>query len=150
MAGLARVLVLEARFYADLADALFEGARLELDAAGVAVERIAVPGCFELPAALAAVLRNEGMAGRFAGYVALGVVIRGETDHYDYICQEVSRGLMQLSIDHALALGFGVLTCHDGAQARARASVAEKNKGGDAARACLAMIALHRRLAAGA
>lgn len=140
-----RVLILEARFYEELADQLAAGAIGSLEAAGVTVERLAVPGCFELPSALAGILRSP-QGKRYGGYVALGCVIRGETDHYDFICQEVSRGLMDLSINPGCALGFGVLTCHDYEQAWARADVNGKNKGGDAAEACLRMIALRRSL----
>ena len=83
---------------------------------------------------------------RYAGFVALGCVIRGETDHYDHICREASRALMDLAVDHSLALGFGVLTCDTYEQARVRAAVEEKNKGGDAARACLRMMEIKRDL----
>lgn len=141
------VLVVEARFYEDLADDLVSGARAVLDAAGVPFERIAVPGCFELPAAIRFAIGEGAGTGRYLGAVALGCVIRGETDHYDHICREVSRALMDLSIARCLPLGFGVLTCATYEQARVRAAVGGKNKGADAARACLQMIGLRRQLA---
>ena len=112
-------------------------------------KRVAVPGCFELPAAIRFAIGDGPETGPWQGVVALGCVIRGETDHYDHICREVSRALMDLSVGRRLPLGFGVLTCATYAQAKVRAAVAGKNKGADAARACLRMIEL-RRLLAGA
>jgi 6,7-dimethyl-8-ribityllumazine synthase len=107
-----------------------------------------VPGAFEIPAAITFALRatERGLARRpFDGYLALGCVIRGETSHYDYVCSESARGLQDLAVQHGLAIGYGILTCENGSQAWARARVAEKNKGGGAAQACLAMIALKRQ-----
>ncbi|MBU0723552.1 MAG: 6,7-dimethyl-8-ribityllumazine synthase [Alphaproteobacteria bacterium] len=135
------VLIVEARFYEDLADELVKGAIAALEAAGIGYERVAVPGAFEIPAAIAFAARSD----RFAGYIALGCVIRGETTHYDYVCGESARGLQDLAIQRNLAIGYGILTCENGEQAWARASVAKKNKGKDAAEACLAMIALKQR-----
>lgn len=143
-----RVLIVEARFYEDIADELAKGAIAELDAAGVGYERIAVPGAFEVPAAIHFALHSMEVhtASRdYAGFIALGCVIRGETDHYDHICRETSRALMDIAVNNQVALGFGVLTCETGEQARERASVARKNKGADAARACLRMMELRRR-----
>jgi 6,7-dimethyl-8-ribityllumazine synthase len=123
-----------------------------LEAAGVDCEREAVPGSFELPAAIRLALdaRAPGTGRpRFDGFVALGCVIRGETDHYDHVCREASRGLMDLTLAHGIALGFGLLTCETYEQARVRAALDGGNKGAAAANACLAMIALRRRLAAG-
>ncbi len=145
-----RILVLEARFYEDLADQLAEGAGAVLAAAGALVERQAVPGCFELPLAMKLRLASAPETGRFDGVVALGCVIRGETDHYDHICREVSRALMDLSVGLDMPLGFGVLTCPSYPLARVRASVTGKNKGAEAAHACLEMIALKRRVIPGA
>lgn len=142
-----RVLIVEARFYEDLADELVKGARAVLDAAGVEHERIAVPGAFEVPAAIAFAQRameRDTAPARYAGYVALGCVIRGETSHYDHICTETSRALMDLATRGNLAIGFGILTCENGEQARVRAAVRGKNKGADAARACLRMMELKR------
>lgn len=135
------VLIVEARFYEDLADELVKGAMAALDAAGATYDRIAVPGAFEIPAAIG----YAAQSGRFAGYIALGCVIRGETTHYDYVCGESARGLQDLAIQRHLAIGYGILTCESGEQAWVRASVAKKNKGKDAAEACLAMIKLKQR-----
>jgi len=137
-----RVLVVEARFYADIADEMTRGAIATLESAGAVVERIAVPGAFELPAAIA--FAADG--GRHDGYVALGCVIRGETSHYDYVCAESARGLADLARRERLVIGYGVLTCDSRDQAWARASIEGGNKGRTAAEACLAMIALKRRL----
>jgi 6,7-dimethyl-8-ribityllumazine synthase len=143
-----RVLVVEARFYADIADELLAGAADGLQAFGAAFDVISVPGAFELPAAIAmahdGAQRPEGVV--YDGYVALGCVIRGETTHYDYVCSESARGLMELSVNTRLPIGYGVLTVEDADQAWARARRSEGDKGGMAARACLDMIALKRRL----
>ncbi|MSO93682.1 MAG: 6,7-dimethyl-8-ribityllumazine synthase [Rhodospirillales bacterium] len=137
-----RVLILESRYYEEVADQLLAGASAVLESGGASIERITVPGVFEIPAALALAVRTR----RFDGFVALGCVIRGETDHYDHICRESSRALMSLAVDRGLALGFGVLTCATREQAVERAAVDRKNKGAEAARACLRMIELKRRL----
>jgi 6,7-dimethyl-8-ribityllumazine synthase len=143
-----RILVVEARFYDAISDALLEGASDALRAFGADFDVVTVPGAFELPAAIA--YAEEGghrPAGvRYDGYVALGCVIRGETTHYDYVCGESARGLMTLSIEKGMAIGYGVLTVEDEAQAWARARISEGDKGGFAARACLDMIVLRRRL----
>ncbi len=139
-----RVLIVEARFYEGIADALTAGATAALDEAGVAYERVAVPGAFEIPAAIALAWRAG--AG-FDGAVALGCVIRGETTHYDYVCGESARALQNLAVDEGVPIGYGILTCETGAQAHTRADPAQKDKGGEAARACLEMIALRRRFA---
>lgn len=142
------ILVIEARFYADLADALYAGAAAALDAGGVTYERISVPGVFEIPAVISMAVRSmDFFAGRrrFDGYVALGCVIRGETTHYDYVCSESARKLQDLACEHSLALGYGIITCENGDQAWARADPQRKNKGGEAAKACLAMLDVKRR-----
>jgi 6,7-dimethyl-8-ribityllumazine synthase len=143
-----RILVVEARYYDAISDALLEGASDALRAFGADFDVITVPGAFELPAAIA--FAEEGghrPAGvRYDGYVALGCVIRGETTHYDYVCGESARGLMTLSIEKGLAVGYGVLTVEDEAQAWARARMSEGDKGGFAARTCLDMVVLKRRL----
>lgn len=145
-----RVLVIEARFYADLAEQMFEGARRVLDAAPAGWTRAWVPGSFELPAALRfAIDGAAGEAGGWDGYVVLGCVIEGETDHYAHICRETSRALMDLAVGRAVPLGFGLLTCRSYPQALERARVDGQDKGGDAARACLRMIELKAALAAG-
>jgi 6,7-dimethyl-8-ribityllumazine synthase len=137
-----RVLIVEARFYDDLADALLAGAREVLEAFGAEVEVVTVPGALEVPGAVA--MADRANAG-FDGYVALGCVIRGETYHFDIVSNESARGLMELSIREGLAIGNGILTVEDEAQAWARANASEGDKGGAAARACLEMIALKRR-----
>jgi 6,7-dimethyl-8-ribityllumazine synthase len=144
-----RVLVVDAVFYADIAEALLSGAAAELDGAGARWRRLSVPGAFEIPAAIEMVRRaaERGNAeAAFDGAVALGCVIRGETTHYDYVCVESARGLQELGVRHGLPIGYGILTCESGEQAWERADPARKNKGGDAARACLEMIALKTRL----
>ena len=143
------VLIIEARFYDHINDGLLAGATAALEAAGMNVERITVPGIFEIPAALRLVLASQAQGtirSRYVGYVTLGCAIQGETDHYDFICAECMRGLADLAIDHQLALGNGVLTVHNEAQALARSEPARKNFGGQAARACLRMIALKQEL----
>ena len=143
MANKPRVLIVEARFYEDIADALVKGAIAALENAGCDYERISVPGVFEVPAAVsmayASTVDDSGLA-KYDGVISLGCVIRGETDHYDHICREVSRGLMDLSIDLMMPHGFGILTCENRDQAWARADTAQRNIGGRAAEACLRMI----------
>lgn len=140
MADPVHILIAEARFYDDVADELVAGAKVVLEEAGATYETVAVPGAYELPAAV----RMAVESGRFDGYIALGCVIRGETSHYDYVCGESARGLMALSTRHGIALGYGILTTENREQAWARASRAEKDKGAVAARACLDMVALRR------
>lgn len=135
------ILIIEARFYDDIADELSAGAIAELEKAGVSYEKIAVPGALEIPAAI----RMAMETGRYAGYVALGCVIRGETTHYDYVCAESARGLSDLATHHMQAIGNGILTVENRTQALARARVAHKNKGGFAAHACLTMLQLKRQ-----
>jgi 6,7-dimethyl-8-ribityllumazine synthase len=144
-------MIVEARFYQALADELARGAVAALEAAGATYERHVVPGAFEIPAAIAMALRAaeaDPKGRRIDGFLALGCVIRGETSHYDYVAGESARGLQDLASRHGIALGYGILTCENGDQAWARARVDRKDKGGDAARACLAMIALQRSLGA--
>jgi 6,7-dimethyl-8-ribityllumazine synthase len=142
------LLIVEARFYAEIADELLAGARKALAAAGATHDLVSVPGALEIPAAIAFAER-AAQAGRtrYDGYVALGCVIRGETTHYDIVAGESARGLMDLSL-RPLAIGNGILTCENFAQAFARASVADMDKGGGAAGAALAMIGLRGRFGA--
>ncbi len=135
------ILVAEARFYEDIADELMLGACAVLDDAGATYETVAVPGAFEIPAAF----RMAEESGRFDGYVALGCVIRGETDHYEHICREVSRALMEFTINEQAPHGFGILTCENRDQAWERADVEQRNLGARAARACLRMMELKDR-----
>ena len=144
MTEVQRVLILEARFYEDIADQLVAGAVGALDAAGTSHERISVPGAFELPAALAMSIDSR----RYDGFIALGCVIRGETSHYEHVCGECARGLAMLAERHRIALGFGVVTAENGEQAWERAATDRKNKGADAAQACLAMMAIRASLGA--
>jgi 6,7-dimethyl-8-ribityllumazine synthase len=135
------ILIVEARFYTEIADAQLDGATTALKAAGATFERISVPGALEIPAAVS--LAHD--TGRFDGYVALGCVIRGETYHFEIVAGESARGLMALAMD-GLAIGNGILTVENEAQAWARARRSEKDKGGEAAKAALAMIALREAL----
>jgi 6,7-dimethyl-8-ribityllumazine synthase len=135
----ARILIVESRFYADIADALIAGAEREIGKNGALSERVVVPGAFEIPGAIALA------ADRYDGFVALGCVIRGETTHYDYVCGESARGLMDLAVHRKLAIGYGIVTVDNPDQAWARAAIDRGDKGGDAAHACLAMVALGRR-----
>ncbi len=157
MADYPHVMIVEARFYDDIADELAKGACAALERAGASWKRYPVPGTFEIPAAIRIAVGGQELdeasghfrphygEGFYDGYVALGCVIRGETSHYDHVCQESARGLQDLALRHGLALGYGVLTCEnrDQAWARARAD-GPRDHGGAAARACLAMIELRR------
>ncbi|SNY93090.1 6,7-dimethyl-8-ribityllumazine synthase [Cohaesibacter sp. ES.047] len=140
------ILIIEARFYEDLADELARGAMAALDEAGASYERIAVPGVLEIPAALSMALASveEGI-NDYDGYVTLGVVIRGETSHYDIVSNESARAIMDLSVEGCIAVGNGIQTVENGDQAWARARVSDKNKGGAAAQAALAMVELRSK-----
>ena len=138
-------LIIDARFYTDLADELVKGASAELERLGASFERISVPGVLEIPAALSMVLDSD-RAERIDGYVLLGCVIRGETSHYDIVAGESARAVMDMAVDLGLALGNGILTVENGAQAWARARVTEKNKGGAAAAAAYHMATLRDEL----
>ncbi|HEX6980003.1 MAG TPA: 6,7-dimethyl-8-ribityllumazine synthase [Alphaproteobacteria bacterium] len=143
------IMIVEARFYEPIADELVRGATAALERAGASHERFAVPGAFEVPAAIRFAVDAMGAAPgrrRFDGFVALGCVIRGETTHYDYVCQESARGLQDLALKFSLAIGYGILTVENEEQAWERARVDLGNKGGAAAEACLAMIDIKRRL----
>ena len=139
---MAHIVIAEARFYAHLNDMLLAGARAALEAAGHSHETITVPGALELPAAIALAAESGG----FAAFVALGVVIRGETYHFEIVAGESARALMALTLD-GLAIGNGILTVENEAQALVRADPAQGDKGGDAARAALALLALQDRFA---
>ena len=140
---MAKILIIEARFYDHLNDMLIAGAKAAIKAAGFKSEVITVPGALEIPGAIA--LADQ--SGDYAGYVAIGVVIRGETYHFEIVANESARGLMKLATRRKLAIGNGILTVEDEEQAWARARVSEGDKGGFAARACLDMVALKRRFA---
>lgn len=142
-----RVLIVEARFYVELADALLLGARDALTAFGAEHDVVTVPGALEIPAAIAMADQRPGYGGPgYDGYVALGTVIRGETHHFEVVANESARGLMDLALGRGLAIGNGILTVEDEEQAWARARMREGDKGGFAARACLDMITLRRQL----
>jgi 6,7-dimethyl-8-ribityllumazine synthase len=145
----ARLLVVEARFYDDIADALLAGATRVLEAAQVSFDRISVPGSLEIPGAIAIALDAAEWRGQpYDGVVALGCVIRGDTIHFEIVSIESARALIDLSVARALPLGNGIVTVNTEAQAWARARPEEGDKGGDAARAALAMVRLKRTLGA--
>ncbi|HZF44709.1 MAG TPA: 6,7-dimethyl-8-ribityllumazine synthase [Sphingomonadaceae bacterium] len=137
---MANFLIVEARFYDHLNDLLVEGARTALESAGHSVDVLTVPGALEIPGALA--LASE--SGRYDGYVGIGVVIRGETYHFEIVAGESARGIMALTMD-GLAIGNGILTVENEAQALVRADPAQKNKGGEAAKAALALLAIREK-----
>lgn len=143
-----RIMIVESRYYDDVAAALLEGATRALDEAGAVYERIEVPGAFEIPAAVRFVSSGAAENSDFDGFVTLGCVIRGETTHYDYVCQESARALQDLAVQHALPIGYGILTCENRDQAMARAAVDRGDKGGFVARACLTMIDLKAKFGA--
>jgi len=144
----ARVLIVEARYYADIADNLATGAIQLLDDANIAYDRIMVPGVFEVPAAIRFAIHamdQHANTTHYSGFMGMGCVIRGETDHYEHICREASRAIMDLSMIHCAAIGFGILTCETMEQARVRASVTDKNKGAEVAEACIRMMQLKQQ-----
>lgn len=143
-----RLLIVEARFYEDIADELMSGAVAAIESAGADYDCVSVPGCLEIPAAIAmAVEEMENGGAEYDGFVALGCVIRGETSHYDIVAGESARALMDLAIEECIAIGNGIITCENSDQAWARARVTEKNKGGGAAEAALEMLKLRRKFA---
>lgn len=138
-----KVLLVEARYYEDISDGLAAGAIRVLEAAGVSYDRVTVPGALEIPGAVALAEDAVQRGVRdYDGYIALGCVIRGETSHYDTVAGESARALMDLTVYDNLAVGNGILTVENQAQAWARANPEDKDKGGDAARAALRMIEL--------
>ncbi|WHO38756.1 6,7-dimethyl-8-ribityllumazine synthase [Sphingobium sp. AP49] len=137
---MAKFLIVEARFYDHLNDLLIEGAKAALDEAGHKYEVVTVPGALEIPGAIALAAET----GRYDGFVAIGVVIRGETYHFEVVSNESARGLMALSMD-AIAIGNGILTVENEEQALVRARPDQKDKGGEAAKAAIAMLALRER-----
>lgn len=143
------LLIVEARFYDDMADALLDGAKSALDAAGATYDVVTVMGALEIPAAITFALIGEEEGGtHYDGFVALGMIMRGETYHFDIVANESARALMDLSVDAALAIGNGILTVDTDEQAWARAKKSELDKGGFAAKAALTMIALKKRFGA--
>lgn len=142
MADASKILIVDAAYYQDIADHLFSGAADALKTEGYTWERLSVPGVFEVPAAIAHAAKSRE---NFAGYIALGCVIRGQTDHYDHVCRESSRACMELSVQSGLAVGFGMLTCENMEQALERADVNQRNKGREAAQACLSLVEIKSR-----
>jgi 6,7-dimethyl-8-ribityllumazine synthase len=142
----AKILVIEARYYEAISDALLEGALAKLKEAGASIVKVNVPGALEIPHVIS---YAEEMGAAYDGYVALGCVIRGETTHYDYVCGESARALMELAVEKQLCIGNGIITVENKEQAWARAKPSEKDKGGFAADACMRMIQIKRELADG-
>ncbi|HEY4775791.1 MAG TPA: 6,7-dimethyl-8-ribityllumazine synthase [Xanthobacteraceae bacterium] len=143
----ARILVVEARFYEDISDALLEGATRALAEAGAEWDVVSVPGSLEIPPAIAIALDSRhARAKPYDGVVALGCVIRGETSHYDIVANESARALIDLSVARRIPIGNGIITVDTDAQAWTRARPQEEDKGGGAARAALALVRLQRRL----
>jgi 6,7-dimethyl-8-ribityllumazine synthase len=146
----ARILIVEARFYEDIADALLAGATRALQEAGAVFDRVSVPGSLEVAPAIAIAADAAERSGRpYDGAVALGCVIRGETLHFEIVSQESARALLELSVARRLPIGNGILTVDTNAQAWTRARPEEADKGGDAVRAALSLVRLKRRLAMG-
>jgi len=139
---MSHILVIQAAFYPDIADKMAGAAKAVLDKAGCSYEYIEVPGCFEIPAAIAMALET----GRYHGYIALGCVIRGETSHYDYVCAESARGLNSLACKHRIPLGYGIITANTYKQVIARCKPDSHNVAARAASACLSMIDLHQKM----
>jgi len=144
----ARALIVEARFYDDIQDALLEGALAELKGAGVSYDIVTVPGSLEIPAAIGMALDAAENQGKpYDAVIALGCVVRGDTIHFEIVSMESARALMELAVVRKIPLGNGIITVNTDAQAWARARAGELDKGGDAARAALAMLRIKRRLA---
>jgi len=145
----ARILIVEARFYEAIADALLAGATRALEQAQATFDRISVPGSLEIPTAIALALDAARRRRRpYDGVVALGCVIRGETIHFEIVSHQSARGLMDMSLARGIPIGNGIITVENEAQALARARMEGQDKGGDAARAALSLVALKRRLGA--
>ena len=139
----AKVLIVEGRFYEDVSDELCKGAINVLDGAGIKYERLAVPGAFEIPQAIRLAIHSMEIGSSvnsYVGFIGFGCVIRGETSHYDYVCKETSRALMDIVMQYSVALGYGVLTVENRDQAWERADINKKNKGRFVAEACLRMM----------
>jgi len=143
------LLVIDSQFYPEVSEELVRGALAEIGRSGGTYTRVSVPGAFEIPGAIRMAVRSLELVGgrrRFDAYVGLGCVIRGETSHYDHVCQEVTRGLMDIAMNFSVAIGNGVLTCENKEQAMERASPERGNKGGFAAMAAMRMIEVKRQI----
>ncbi len=147
MADKPHVLIVEARYYEAINDNLLKGAIAEIESRGGTWEKLVVPGAFEVPGAIR--FAHASAEKHYDAYVGLGCVIRGETSHYDHICTEVARGLMDLTLNYLIAVGFGVLTVENQDQAFARADPERKNKGKEAAKAALDMLEAKRHFGLG-
>jgi 6,7-dimethyl-8-ribityllumazine synthase len=142
-------LIIDSRFYEDLSDELVRGAIAEIDSIGGTYRRVSVPGVFEIPAGIRLAVRSMELVSaaahnRFDGYIALGCVIRGETDHYEHVSRESLRGVNDLAMQYSIAVGMGILTCNTKEQAMERASVDKGNVGGRAARTAVQMVEFKR------
>ncbi len=135
-----KILIIQASFYKKISAMLLEGATKKIKDSNYEFDLIDVPGAFEIPAVIAMAKDS----GKYEGYVALGCVIRGETTHYDYVCLESARGLNELAFKEKLAIGYGIITVENEAQAIARADIKQKDKGGFAVHACLEMIKIRK------
>jgi 6,7-dimethyl-8-ribityllumazine synthase len=142
MSFMNKILIVEARFYQDIAEELLSGAMKVIVDRDFSIEKIEVPGVFEVPSAVA----KAWASGNYLGVITLGCVIRGATDHYDHICREVSRALMDFTVNHHMPHGFGILTCENHQQALERANVKDRDIGGRAAIACLRMLDVHKNI----
>lgn len=138
-----KILIIESRFYEDIADMLMKAAVTTIERSDYKYETISVPGAFEIPAAVSMAINS----GKFGGYVTLGCVIRGETSHYDHVCTESARGLCNLAVQHHAAIGYGIITAENMKQALVRADMKGKNMGGRAAYACIEMMKLQNKWA---
>ncbi|MFP4313291.1 MAG: 6,7-dimethyl-8-ribityllumazine synthase [Alphaproteobacteria bacterium] len=136
-----KILIVEAPYYEDVSENLAKGAITALENAGCDFERLEVPGALEIPLAIKLAFES----GRYDGFIALGCVIRGETTHYDIVCNESARGLTMLALEHNIAIGNGILTCENQDQALVRAKPELKNKGGDAAKAVLRLLDIQKQ-----
>lgn len=148
----AHILIIESRYYEEIAAELLAGAEAELEAAGVSHERVTVPGALEIPLALAQAIKanliaSDEATARFDGCVALGCVVRGETSHYDTVCDNANHWLFEQAVRHGIPLGNAILTVENEEQALVRARGGREGKGADAVRACLSLITLERQFA---
>lgn len=146
------IVIIQSRFYPEIADELLRGATIALDGVDATYECCNVPGVFEIPAAIKFFLDSKGCNSQYRqvdGYIALGCVIRGETSHYEYVCGESARAIQDLAYQYALAMGYGVLTVENIKQAWERSGIDRRDKGGGAARTCLEMIKLKNKLGLG-
>jgi 6,7-dimethyl-8-ribityllumazine synthase len=142
---MAHILIINADYYSDISSELLAGAKAKLEAGDHTSDVVTVPGAFEIPGAISMAIHGSQAGIVYDGYIALGCVVRGETTHYDYVCGECARGLQELAIHLRAAIGFGVLTVENISQAKERASRSGHDKGGEAAAACLRMIALKKQ-----